>query len=184
MPTWRHIEEFVHRYLDGLSDYKKGDLLSQGHVAKMTAHMKKMGWRVREEKRLFKDTLPDSHFLVQQLHTRHGHRFMRNVQRHPQIYSKLERISSAHGGRALVRDLLKLPDAAKYANPNRARGVPQMKDFLPKHGNSRQPQIRDYNKPTGKIYTEDQLLKRLKEMHQRDLAALAQIQTASAASAP
>ena len=60
-----------------------------------------------------------------------------------------------------MRDLMKLPDAARYAKIDTGRGVPDMIDFLPKSGSSKTRRVKDYKKPTGKLYTFNDLFKYL-----------------------
>jgi len=51
------------------------------------------------------------------------------------------------------------------AKMDRPRGVPGFLELLPKNRSGKTRTIKDYQQPTGLIYTEKQLLKRLKQSY-------------------
>ena len=93
---------------------------------------------------------------------------MRRVSGYKLIYDRLDRIAHESGGQRLIRDLIKLPDGARYARWSPGRGVPGLVDFLPKNRSGKTRTVKDYTKPTGKIYTQKQLLERLEESYIAD----------------
>lgn len=169
VPDWKLVEAFVHRYFRGQGDYQEGDLISRGHVRTILSHLKKMGWTAPDALEIQKATIADTHVIVQQLNTSQGVKFMRKANRDPMLYSKLDRISRKYGGPALIRDLVRLPDGAKYAASKRTPGVPTMVELLPRMKRSRPQKVDDFDKPTGDIYTEKQLLERLKESYDKSM---------------
>ena len=173
MPPWKSVDGFVQRYFASVPGYQKGDLISRGRVEATLKHLKKMGWIVSDRVAILNATLEDRNVLVQQFQSTQGRKYMRQVKGYPLAFSQLDRVSRQYGGRALVRDIVKLPDGAKYASPNRARGVPNLVDLLPKRGGSKAQRIADYDKPTGRIYTVKELLKRLKASYDIDAKKLA-----------
>ncbi len=168
MPEWKSGEGSVQQYFANLKGYQQGDLISKGGVEATLAQLKKLGWNVSDRAAILKDTLDDGNVIVKQFQSQAGRKFMRKIKRHPLAFSQLDRVSRQYGGPALVRDIVRLPDGAKYASPSRARGVPNLLDLLPKRGGSRAQRIAGYGKPTGRIYTVASLLKRLQASYQMD----------------
>jgi hypothetical protein len=162
LPSFPEVQQVVRATLAGDANYRPGDLISLAEGRQLIESLAKMGWTVGDKKAILDKMLPDSHTLVQTLRTPKGRAFMHKVARQTLIYDRLDRVSQQYGGRQLVRDLVKLPDAERYARRNPGRGVPGLVDFLPKRGNGKRPTIKDYDKPTGKIYTETAFIERLK----------------------
>ncbi len=169
MPRWGQVDSFVRRYFTKMPDYRQGDLISRGHVAEVLSQLKTMGWTASERTSILNSTLEDGDFLVQQLNTPVGMRFMRKVKSYPKIYARLDRVVRVPGGKNLLRDVIKLPDGHRYAATNRPRGVPGLEELLPKRRSSRATKVPDYGKSSTKIYTLDTLVKRLKKNHAEDL---------------
>lgn len=166
-PDWDFIKGFVSRYFRTQPGYEPGDLISRGHATRVIEHLGKMGWKVPDRSAILRETVADNHVIVQQLGTKKGVKFMRKVTRDPLIFSKLDRISQKRGGAALIRDVVRLPDGPKYASPTRIPGVPTLVELLPRVKRSKPQAVKDYNKPTGLIYTEKQLLARLKKSYDK-----------------
>jgi hypothetical protein len=176
IPSFHKVQESVRTTLSQKAGYRPGDLLSQSEGRKIFENLSKLGWDARDQDIILAAMLPGNHVVVQSLRTRQGRAFMSKVSGYSLIYDRLDRISSQFGGRQLVKDLVRLPDGQRYARRNPGRGVPDLVDLLPKRADGKRPTIRDYDKPTGNIYTEEALLETLKasyaaEAKQRELAA-------------
>ena len=94
---------------------------------------------------------------------------MRKAASYGLIYDRLERIADERGGQQLLRDLIKLPDAEKYAPQKTARAVPNLVDFLPKDASGKTRTVKDYQKPTGHIYTANDLVRWLQVLHRQEM---------------
>ena len=164
-PAFDKVRSTVQRHFENLNAYKSGDIISKDEVRPVFQKLNKLGWKVKDEKKILEDTLDSSHVVVKTLRTRDGRRFMRKVSGERLIYDRLDRISHESGGQRLIRDLPKLPDASRYAKNKRPRAVPGLLDLLPKKRSGKTRRIDEYNKPTGRIYTEDDLIKRLKKSY-------------------
>jgi hypothetical protein len=79
------------------------------------------------------------------------------------IYDRLDRVSQVAEGQRTIDALVKLPDGEKYSLPKKQtpKGVPDFLDLLPKHGSGKVRTIKNYDKPTGRVYTEGDLVRRL-----------------------
>jgi len=148
-----------------------GDLISQGDVAPVFQDFERLGWAVADRKDINDKLLADSDPVVAALRSRRGVKFMRQVSGYRLIYDRLDRIARESGGTRLIQDLIKLPNAARYAKAKPPRGVPEMHEFLPKGQSGRTRKVTDYTKPTGKLYTADDLLKRLRKSYDRAVQA-------------
>ena len=155
------IGQVVGRHFQGKRDYRDGDLIDRDDVTQILAVLKERGWSPDRAKEIESAALPANDFLVKLLSSSQGRRFMRKVKSFKLIYDRLDRIARVSGGQRMLTDLVRLPDGHRYAAWRPKRGTPNLLDFLPKRGNGRRRSIKDYDKPTGKIYTAEQLQERL-----------------------
>lgn len=165
-PDWPEVEQVVRRYFDAAWDENQIHLMTQGHVKTVLAQLEHFGWRI-DARALLKDIPADHEYLVQELATPAGQKFLSHLQDEKILYDRLDRIIKLPGGRRLVHDMIRLPDGYRYAKQQRPRGVPGMDEFLPKTSNGKDQKIADYDKPTGRIYTLELFLERLRKMHQQ-----------------
>ena len=166
LPTWNDVVKAVTSNFDGRRLTGRHDLIARGDVTPLFVVLAKLGWKVEDRDQILNELLPDSHFLVQQLRSQPGQRFIKKVASESLIYDRLDRISQERGGQALIHDLIRLPDGDRYARQNPGQAVPNLLDLLPKDASGRTRQIRNYGKPTGKIYVRDQFVKRLDASYQ------------------
>ena len=151
------VEKAVRDTFAELPNHRADDIITQGEVVVALRQVRQAGWKIPEPEKVLERVLPDGDYLVAQLRTRHGRRFMSKVGGRKLMYDQLDRVSRVPGGKALVRDLPKLPDAAVQAT--------QLEQFLPKMGSGRRRRVKDFNKPTGRIYTVDQLVAALRGLY-------------------
>ncbi|MBM4093828.1 MAG: hypothetical protein FJ276_31140 [Planctomycetes bacterium] len=144
-------------------DYQSGDLIWASHVRPILESLAAVGWRPQDRAQILADLLQEEDALVRALNTRQGRQFMRKVSGHALIYDRLDRIVRVPGGERLVHDLIRLPDGERYAPLQPPRGVPTLVDLLPKNRSGKTRKITDYRKATGRIYTQEALMKRLEE---------------------
>lgn len=168
LPSWRKVKVLIEHHFASLPEYAPGDLIHRGQVEKLVGRLAAAGWKVSDAKPLLKRVLAQNDYLVRLLYSGGGQRFMRKVANYPTIYSRLDRVAGESGGEALLRDLVRLPDGHKYAHVKRPRGVPGLTDFLPKRRTSRGRRVKNYDKPTRKVYTVKQLLAELRQIYTED----------------
>jgi hypothetical protein len=155
------LEQIAQEFFAGQRDWRAGDLISQAEVQRLFAEIKRQGETVPGEKEMLALVLSGSDVLVRTLGTPEGRKFMRKVSGEQLIFDRLDRIARAPGGAQMLRDLVKLPDGERYAKYKTKRGVPDLLDLLPKDGSGKRRQIKDYDRPTGRIYTAEQLMRAL-----------------------
>lgn len=100
----------------------------------------------------------DQSSLVRLLRSPSGRKFIAQTSNNRLMFDRLDRIVNEPGGERLLKDLMKLPDAARYAKMDTAPGVPDLIDFLPKSRSSRTRKVKDYRLPTGTLYTLDDVI--------------------------
>ncbi|MCA9219215.1 MAG: hypothetical protein KDA71_02745 [Planctomycetales bacterium] len=170
-PSWGQVLGLAEIHFQSLPDFERTDLLSQAEVSPLFESMsKQIHWEPADRAELLRRVPATSEFLVQQLRSERGTLFMRKVAGEELIYDRLDRISRESGGQALIRDLIKLPDAERYAKKETARAVPDLVELLPRKRNSRDRVVKDYDQPTGRLYTIDAFMAALKASYDQAAA--------------
>ena len=162
-PAWPAVEWAVKAHFAALPGYRPGDVVSRSQVEPLFARLDKIGFVVAEREGILEKVPPDSDFLVRQLRTNAGQKFMRRISRHPGAFDRLERISQLHRGKQTVRELIgrgsKGADVIAYlASDPDGKKANRMMSKPSKGG-------RDFAKPTGRIYTAEMLLQKLREQY-------------------
>jgi hypothetical protein len=166
-PKFSKVSAEVERDLRASKDYRSGDIISRDEVEAVFERLKQLGWNVRDRKEIAEETLANDSFLVRELRTEDGHRFMRQISSFPNAYDRLERLAGLADGERIVQRLIAGPDGYKMMEYlTEASGGEQLGQML-----SEAPQGQDFNRPTGRIYTAQQLLERLKTSHERASAS-------------
>jgi len=159
-PDFAVVTYAVAEYFDSLPHYQAGDLISRSQIIGAIASVNDSGWDVPDADAIVELGLADNAFLVTRLSTSAGRKFMRKIAAHPGAYARLDRLSSISRGQTLVNDLI------------RKRGGDELVTYLAttKHGRQLGEQLAatrngvDLNKPTGRIYTVDDLVAELKHL--------------------
>lgn len=165
LPDWQKVREAAEKHFGKQRDRQPRDIISRSDVSGVLLEIEKTGWQVPDQNSLLDQVLGDQHVLVATLRSPKGRRFMSQISGRTGMYDRLDRVSEAAGGAQLIRDIVKLPDGEKYAKPKSGGGVPDLVDLLPKNASGKTRRIPDYDKPTGRLYTVDDLLNRLNQIY-------------------
>lgn len=158
----------IEEHFDKQRDYRPGDIISQGDVKEVFRMLRGMDWVVADEDKVVADVLPDNDYMVRELRTKRGRVFMADLSKTPAAYDRLERFLRLPMSKRFFQGLLKGPDGYKmFEYMVTAKGGKVLGEQL-----SNAPDGHDFNKPTGHIYTVDQLLVRLEKSYTAHLAAL------------
>jgi hypothetical protein len=165
IPSFDAITRVVESRLASQRDYKPGDIISRDQVQQILDHLARLGWPVPQREKLLDETLPPGDFLVQRLRTEAGRILMRRIARDPLGYDRLDRLSRMAQGPPTIDMLIASP------------GGYQLIDYLTSTPEgletgrllSQAPGGTDFNKPTGRIYTADDLLRKLRKRYQQTL---------------
>jgi hypothetical protein len=105
--------------------------------------------------------LPDGDWLAKQLRSKKGKLFMRNVAKHPDGFDRIDRLRRMPGGEKQLAELIQSPEGFKMVEyMTTTPGGKNLGKQLAKGKNGA-----NFNEPTGRLYTEKQLIERLKQLH-------------------
>ena len=163
VPREIDIAAIVGEHFSAQRGYKSGDFLTHGMVEEALQSLeRKSGWKLedRDHKALLKQTIDDKSFLARQLTSKSGKAFARHIAVMPLGYDKLDRLSQLPQGHSTVERLVVGPDGHKLLEyMTSSRGGHDLSRMLSADGKG------NFEKPTGKIYDEQQLTAALKQLH-------------------
>ena len=165
-PSWQQVTQIVNSTLGERKGYQAGDLITRSDAQRVFRSLANANWRPTDQKQILSDTLSDGDVLVRILSSQRGVVFMRKVGSDKLAFDRMDRVSRAPGGQRMLTDIARLPDGEKLAKMRRPHGVPGFLELLPKDSSGKTRTIKDYRKPTGRVYTGEQLLARLKMSYQ------------------
>ncbi len=161
LPEFSAVQGLIMDHFESIKGYRENDLLSQGDVTPLFKKIEEIGWPVEDRDAILKQVLPDNAFIVRELRTRQGKKFMRQISKHPEAYDRLQRYGAMSRGRRNVRDLVHRPGGHTLIQyMTTTRGGRRMGREL-----STTPTGKDFDKKTGQIYTVKQLLDRLQKSY-------------------
>jgi hypothetical protein len=157
-PAFAEVDRQVRAHFLTIKGYQPGDLLTQSQVTPVVGVLANLGWKVPDQEQIMALVCEDKDPLVRHLGSPQGRKLMRSAGKDTAIYNRLHRLTMTEGGDAQLRDMMKLPNGIEVAKT--LTNDPRGKDIAKRL--SRSPKAPDFNKPTGRIYTEDELLARLR----------------------
>jgi hypothetical protein len=161
-PSFDVITKALADYFASLSDFRPCDIVSQSQVGAALAHVTNVtGWDVPDRKAVVQRALADNSFVVAQLSTSSGRPFMRSIAKYPGSYSRLDRLSTISSGQQFIKEIMAKKggsDMIEYMATT--RGGHKLGAMM-----AGAQQGVDLNKPTGRIYTADDLLVELKRVY-------------------
>jgi hypothetical protein len=149
-PTLSEVLQFTDRFLQQQTGYQPGQLVTQSGVVKLIKALEAKGWQVRDKQELLERVLKDDDFLVRQFSDEAGQAFLRKIEHLPGGIDRVDRLSRLPQGQQSVNDLIrKVPNGAEWieAMTTTRRGE-ILGDRL-----SNAEAGRNFNKPTGRLYT-------------------------------
>jgi hypothetical protein len=155
------VTQAVADYFRSLPDQQETDLVSQRQVRAALARVVAIGWQVPEQDKIANRALADNSFIVRELSTPEGRRFMRKLASHPGTYARLDRLSTLQNGQDTIHSLIQKKQgedlitylATTSGGKNLGRMMAGTKGGV------------DLNKPTDRIYTAEDLLIALKQAY-------------------
>lgn len=161
LPKWEQVQAAVNDYFRTLPGYQPGGIVTRTDVRPAFPQLEKLGWAVADREAILTQLPAEGDFLVQQLRTPAGRKFATRIATIPDGYDRLERLSRLPSGRATVRDLIGSKGGDKLIEYLATTpGGNELGKMLSKDSNGPR-----FNQPTGKIYTAEQVLARLKRSY-------------------
>jgi hypothetical protein len=159
IPSFSDVQKAVWQYFQKQDDFQPGDLLSRDQVEPLFPQLQRMGLPLADAKQILESLPSKDEFLVQQLRTPGGKKFMRRIAADPNAYDRLDRLSRMPHGQQTIRDLIKGPGGEKLIDyMTKTSGGAALGRML-----ADTPDGSDFNAPTNRTYTVDDLLNRLRQ---------------------
>jgi len=173
LPEFKAIDSALKKHFASQPDFLPSDLLFQSQLGLALDAVGEAGWELADadRKAIVDRGLANDSFLAKELSAPAGRLFMRRIARHPGTYSRLDRLSTIAGGHQLIRDLIRQKDGDKLieymATTPGGQNMGRMAANT-RHGVN-------LNKPTGRIYTADDLFSAVKTVYDRQNAKQLQL---------
>lgn len=164
LPNVEVVQRIVTQNLAETTDYDPGDIISRSQVKWVLKKVKIAGWHISPKHGILNSVLRDNAYLIRQLRTVDGENLMGKLSNAPIAYHRLDRLSSCTEGRQRLREWM-----ADAPGEETLRALTAVKggDRLLKQV-AAAPKDLDLDKPTGRIYTEAELIERLLAAHAAD----------------
>jgi hypothetical protein len=154
----RAVAKVVEEFFASQPGYQKGDLITRSQVEKVVAKLLSNGVKISDPASVAKRVLADESFLVRELSTPNGKRFMRKIAARSGEYGRLDRLSTIPRGQTLIRDLVRQKDGDKMIEYlTTTQGGKNMGGMM-----AQVPGGVNLNTPTDRLYTADDLVAALK----------------------
>jgi hypothetical protein len=158
LPSFDLVTKQVQQVLALDPDYQTGDLLTAPKVEQVLSKLAKINWKVADAREIVKLVLSDNDWMAERLSTAEGRDFMRHIAQLPGGYDRVDRLRDMPNGQSNVSDFIDSPGGYTMIEyMTTTRGGENLGEQLSDAVNGA-----DFNKPTGRIYTERELLKRLR----------------------
>jgi hypothetical protein len=168
-PSFSDVTKTVQQVLALDPDYQPGDLVTASKVERILAKLEQNHWKVADGRQIVKQVLPDSDWMAVRLSAPDAQQFMHDVAKLPGGYDRVDRLRHMPNGEIHIGDFIDTPDgSAMIEYMTTTQEGKNLGNFL-----SQDPDGHNFNKRTGRIYTERELLDRLKVSY--DAAAVGRI---------
>ena len=164
LPKWDQVERAANATLRSQEGYQPGDIIARSEAQACFARLAALGWEPADAQALAAAVPGDDEFIVKRLrgkNNKDGRRFMSHVSKYPEGYDRLDRMIRMPRGETITADLIHTPGGYQMVEYlATAQGGIEMGKML-----SETPKGKNFNQPTGRIYTAEQLIARLKQSY-------------------
>ncbi len=162
LPKFVQIEQAVRAYFQSLPDFQAGDVITRGQVESLIRQEKLLSWLGIERRAILDHLLQDDDYLVAELRSPAGRKFLPQIAQYPNGLDRLDRLSRLNNGKKALQNVLRVRDGYRLietlaTTPN---GEALGKSLAKSSSGT------DFNKPTGRIYTLDMLVAQLKQCYE------------------
>ena len=156
--SFEDVTKTVQQVLALDPNYQAGDLLTASKAERILAKLEQSRWKVADGREIVKQLLPDGDWMAVRLSAPDAQRFMHDIARLPGGYDRVDRLRHMPNGEIHIGDFIDTPDgSAMIEYMTTTQEGKNLGNFL-----SQDPDGHNFNKRTGRIYTERELLSRLK----------------------
>ena len=148
-PDFPSISRAIDRWFESQPDYQPGDIITRAQIETVLKKLDAAGVHVPNATAIAQLGLANDSFLVRELTTPNGRKFMRRLARDPGAFSHLDRLSEIPRGQKIISDLIREKDGDKLIDYlATTKGGQKMGSMMGSVAGGV-----DLNKPTGRIYT-------------------------------
>ena len=168
-PSFNDVTKAVQQVLALDPDYQPGDLVTASKVERILAKLEQNHWKVADGRQIVKQVLPDSDWMAVRLSAPDAREFVNDIARLPGGYDRVDRLRHMPNGEFQISDFIETPEGSKMIEyMTTTQEGKNLGNFL-----TADPGGQNFNKKTGRIYTERELLNRLKLSY--DAAAVGRV---------
>lgn len=161
IPLFSEVRDVVLQHFQAKPDFQSGDLITRDDVAPLLAQFQRTWLPAADAAQILERVPVRGEFLVNELSTPNGRRFMRRIANYPNAYDRVDRLSRMPHGRDTVSALVRGPGGEKMIEyMTMSSGGRVLGRQL-----SNAPDGRNFNAPTGRIYTVAMLLSQLQRSY-------------------
>ncbi|HEY4311561.1 MAG TPA: hypothetical protein VGN12_19095 [Pirellulales bacterium] len=158
LPSLDQVEATVEGYFSQQARLQPGEIISRSQVRAVLDLLQRQGWKVPHQAELLERVLDDSDPLVRELRTKDGRKFSKQIAHFPHAYDRLDRLVRMPTGKSILWRSVHTPGGYQlFEYLTTAPGGNEMGRML-MNGSAG----RDFNKPTGRIYTTSGLIAELR----------------------
>jgi hypothetical protein len=148
-PDFSMISRAIHGWFEHQPDYQPGDIITRAQIETVLKKLAAAGVHVSNATAITQLGLANDSFIVRELTTPSGRKFMRKVARDPSAFNHLDRLSEIPRGQKTISDLIREKDGDKLIEYlATTKGGQKMGSMMAAVSGGV-----DLNKPTGRIYT-------------------------------
>ena len=166
LAPFSEFEAIVRGTLEVAKTYEKNDIITRDQIAPVLKRFKARGWELKDSRKLSDRLLSPVDYMVRQLRSKQGLRFMRRIKRYKGGYDRVDRLRKMPYGNRRIRELITTPDGYKLIQymTTTKYGLNLGKQL------SKGVNGANFNKPTGRIYTVDVLVEELQKHYKDEVA--------------
>lgn len=165
LPSWELIEARSAVYFEELPGREPKDLLSRSDVEPLFDVLASLRWDVADREDILKLVLSDTDWLVKVLRTKRGKKFMRGFSQADGSYDRIDRMRRLPDGKRQILQLISEPGGYTLfeflATTKLGQGTGRLLSKAPKGKN--------FNEPTKRLYTSEDVMKQLKLSYEAEL---------------
>jgi hypothetical protein len=148
-PDFSSIARAIDGWFESQPDFQPGDIITRAQIETVLKKLAAAGVRVPNAATIAQLGLANDSFLVRELTTPAGQKFMRKLADDPGAYNHLDRLSQIPRGQKTISDLIREKDGDKLIEYlATTKGGQKMGSMMGAVSGGV-----DLNKPTGRIYT-------------------------------
>ena len=161
---WQTMERVTNQWLDAQPPRPYAKLIVWEDISPLLDEIQKKGWSMPYARPLEAVMVKQSDFLAKFAATESGARWLNASGGSKLLLDRVERVAKMENGQRTLEDVAKIPNGSKFAGPSAKNFMPGLADLLPLKG-GRRPEIKDYNKPTGRLYTRAEVIRYMGQLH-------------------